>query len=81
MEGIAVQYFTNPIYPSINEEKYEFHSNISAENEQDACDSHACMFHLLKIYLNQEYQFLVYQQYGKTPMVVPSNIGVLWLYM
>ena len=30
--------------------KYEFCSYISDSNEQDACDSHAHIFHLLKIF-------------------------------
>ena len=47
MEGTAIEYFTNSIDPGINEREYEFHSYISDDNEQDSCDSHAHMFHLL----------------------------------
>ena len=47
MEGISVEYFTNSIDPGSNE-NYEFHSYISDDNEQDSCDSHAHMFHLIK---------------------------------
>ena len=47
MEGISVEYFTSSFDPGKNEEKYEFHSYISEDNEQYACDSHAYMFHLL----------------------------------
>ena len=47
MEGIAVEYFTSSIDPSNNKEKYELHPYITDENEQDACDSHAHIFHLL----------------------------------
>ena len=35
--------------------KYKFHSYISDDNEQDACDSHAHMFPIFKKYLIQEY--------------------------
>ena len=31
--------------------KSEFHSCISGDNEQNACDSHAPMFHILKALL------------------------------
>ena len=51
MEGIAVEYFTNSVDPGSNETKPEFHSYISDENEQDACDSHYHMVHLLKTFL------------------------------
>ena len=51
MEGIDVEYFQNSIDIGNNEEKYEFHSYISDENEQDACDSHARMVYLLKTFL------------------------------
>ena len=47
MEGIAVQYLPISIDPSNNKEKPEFHSYISNENEQDACNSHANIFHIL----------------------------------
>ena len=53
MEGIAIEYFPNSIDPGSNEKKYEFHSYISDNNEQDACDSHDHMFHLLKQHLYQ----------------------------
>ena len=46
MEGIFVEYFPTSIDTSNNEEKSEFHSYISDDNEQDACDSYAHMFHL-----------------------------------
>ena len=48
MEGIAVEYFTTPVDNGNNEEKYEFHSYISDDNEQYARASHAHMVHLLK---------------------------------
>ena len=47
MEGIAVEYFPSSFDPSNNKEKSEFHSYISDNNEQYACDSHAHIFHLL----------------------------------
>ena len=47
MEGIAIEYFLNSIDPGITKIS-EFHSYISDYNFQDACDSHAHMFHLLK---------------------------------
>ena len=47
MEGIYVKYFPTSIDTGNNEEKYEFHSYISYDNEQDSCDSHAHMVHLL----------------------------------
>ena len=46
MEDISVEYFTNIIDPGSNE-KSDFNSFISDDNGQDACDSHAYMFHLL----------------------------------
>ena len=46
MEIIAVEYFPNSIYLCSNEKTYGFHSYISGDNEQYACDSHAYMFHL-----------------------------------
>ena len=49
MEDIAVEYFPTSIDTGKNEEKSEFHSYIRDDNEQDACDSHAHMVHLLKI--------------------------------
>ena len=48
MDGISIEYFTSSFDPGNNEEKSEFHSYISDNNEQDACDSYAHMFHLLK---------------------------------
>ena len=51
MEGIALEYFPSSIDTGNNEENSEFCSYISDENEQDACYSHANMFHLLKIFL------------------------------
>ena len=50
MEVVAVEYFPNSVDPGSNE-KSEFHSYISDENEQDECDLHARMFCLLKIYI------------------------------
>ena len=47
MEGIAVEYFPTSLDIGNNGEKYEFHSYISDENEQDARDSHSHMVHLL----------------------------------
>ena len=58
MEGIAVEYFTISIDPGSNEEKSESHSYISGDNEQDAFDSHAHMFHILKQFF--ELGILVY---------------------
>ena len=54
MERIAVEYFPNSVDPVSNETRKEFNLYISDYNEQDTCDSHAHMFHPLKI-LNQEY--------------------------
>ena len=48
MEGIAVEYFTNSVDHGSNEKTSEFHSYISDDNEHDAYDSNANMFHLLK---------------------------------
>ena len=48
MEGISVEYFPTYIGTGNNEEKSEFHSFISDNNEQYACDSHAHMLHPLK---------------------------------
>ena len=48
MEGISVEYFTNSVDLGNIKTKSEFHSYISVENEQYACDSHAHMCHLLK---------------------------------
>ena len=48
MEGIAIECFPISIYSGNNEEKSESHSYISDDNEQDSCDPHAHMFHLLK---------------------------------
>ena len=47
MEGIAVEYFPTFIDTGKKEENYEFHSYISDNNEQAACDSHAHTVHLL----------------------------------
>ena len=49
MEGIAVEYFPTYVDNSSNKEKYEFHSYISDDKKQYACDSHAHMVHILKI--------------------------------
>ena len=46
MEGISVEYFTNSINPVSNDTKSEFHSYISDDNDQDACDSHDHMFNI-----------------------------------
>ena len=46
MEGIAVEYFSTSVNIGNKEEKYELHSYISDDNEQDECDLHAHMFHL-----------------------------------
>ena len=81
MEVIFVEYFPNSVDTGINENIFEFHSYISDENEQNSCYSHARMFRIFKKYLYHEYEFLVCKQYGKTPMVVPINIGVLWIYI
>ena len=48
---IAVEIFPSSFDPGNNEEKYEFHSYISDDTEQDACGSHAYMLHLLKTWL------------------------------
>ena len=50
MEGIAAEYSPNSVDNGNNEEKYEFHSYISDDNEQDACDSHAHMINRLIIF-------------------------------
>ena len=54
MEGISVEYFPNYFDPGRNETKSEFHYYMSDDNEQDACDAHAHMFHPFKK-LNIEY--------------------------
>ena len=51
MEGIAIEYFPSSFDPGNNGEKSEFHSYISDYNKQDACDSHAYMFHVLIVFL------------------------------
>ena len=81
MESIAVEYFRTSVDIGNNEEKYEFHSYISDDSEQDTCDSNAHMVHLLKLFYNQEDYFLVCKKYGKTLMVLQINIGVLFLYI
>ena len=48
MEVIDVGYFPNSVHPGSNLEQSEFHSYISDDNEQDTCDSHDHMFHILK---------------------------------
>ena len=53
MEGIAVEYFLTSIDTGNNEKK-ELHSYVSDDNEQDACDSHAHMVHILNIFYNKE---------------------------
>ena len=50
MEVIAVEYSPSSINTGCNEEKYEFHSYISDDKEQYACDSHAHMFHLMFLF-------------------------------
>ena len=50
MEGIAFEYVTSSIDPGNSKEKSELNSYINDDNEQDACDSHAHMFHLLKTF-------------------------------
>ena len=51
MEGIAVEYFPSSFDTGKNEERSEFCSYIIDDNEQDACYSHAHMFHIFKIYI------------------------------
>ena len=46
MEVIAVEYFLISIDPGSNEKQSEFHSYISYDNEEDACDSYAHMFRI-----------------------------------
>ena len=48
MEVIVVEYFPISIDTGNNEEKYEFHSYISDDNEQDACDSYSYMVHIFR---------------------------------
>ena len=47
MEVTAIEYFPSLFDPGNNEEKSEFHSYISDDNEKDTRDSHDHMFHLL----------------------------------
>ena len=47
MKGIAVEFFFID-FILVAKKKSEFHSHISYENEQDACDSNAHMFCLFK---------------------------------
>ena len=49
------EYFPNSVDTGSNETKNEFRSYIINENKQEACNSHANMFHIVKQYLNQEY--------------------------
>ena len=51
MEGISVEYFSGSFDTGNNEEKSGFHSYMSDENKQDACDPHAHMFYILKFFL------------------------------
>ena len=44
-------YLPLTIDPGNNKEKSEFHSYITDNNEQYACDSHAHMFHIFKTFL------------------------------
>ena len=46
MKGIFVEYFPTSVYYGNNKENFEFHSYISDDNEQDACNLHAHMAHL-----------------------------------
>ena len=48
MEVIAVEYLPSSFDTVKNKEKSEFHSYISDDNEQDACDSHAHLVHIYK---------------------------------
>ena len=48
MEDIAVEYFPTSVDIGNNEERSEYHSYISDDNERDACDSHAHMVHIFK---------------------------------
>ena len=48
MEDIAVEYFPTSVDIGNNEERSEYHSYISDDNEQYACDSHAHMVHIFK---------------------------------
>ena len=57
MEKIAIDYFPNPFDPGSKETKYGFHSYISDENEQYACDSHDYTVYLLKIYQIRNFSF------------------------
>ena len=47
MKVIVVEYFPTSFDNGNNEEKSELHSYIRDDNEQDACDSHVLMVHLL----------------------------------
>ena len=47
MESIAFEYFSSSIDPGNKLKKYKFHLCLSDDNEHDACDWHAHMFHLL----------------------------------
>ena len=47
MEGISAEYLPNSVDPGINELRPELHLYMIDDSEQDACDSHAHMFHLL----------------------------------
>ena len=64
MEVISVEYFTISIDPGNSKEKSEFYSYKSDGNEQDACGSHAHMFHLLKIFLQS--------------VILVSGISTVW---
>ena len=65
MEVIAVEYFPTSIDTGNNGEKYEFHSYISDENAQDACDSNANMVHLLIVFRIRKISVLYINSMGR----------------
>ena len=47
MEVIPVDYFPNPVDSWSNGTKYGFHTYISYDTEQDACDSYTHMLNFV----------------------------------
>ena len=62
MEGIAVEYFPTFVDTDNNEGKYEYHSYISGNNDQDAYNLHAHMVHL----------------FFKESVILVSGMSVVW---
>ena len=70
MEEIVLEYIPETYKTRRNVSKYEFHSYLIDENEQDARDSHYHMVHLFKKFIELALLFLDYQLFGKTLMAL-----------